>query len=107
MVGDQGAESKLKYQIGHVSRYECARSPRWSEFSTGIILGPNLSAIAIIALRSVQRMLDGIGKPNFKQLTAQPSTIYLLTELRKLVPEGGQDNAANQSRIPLQSALSS
>ncbi len=72
-IGERGVEPKLKYQIGHIANVS-APDLALERLLDRIILGPSLSSP--LALRSVQRMLDGIGKPNFKPLL-RPSTIPL------------------------------
>jgi hypothetical protein len=64
-IGDRGVEPKLKYQIGHIANVS-APDLTLDHILDRIILGPSLSSP--LARRSVERMLDIIGKPAFKTL---------------------------------------
>jgi hypothetical protein len=72
-IGDRGVEPKLKHKIGHIANVT-APDLALERIIERIILGPSLSTP--LALRSVQRMLDSIQKPNYKPLL-RPSTIPL------------------------------
>jgi hypothetical protein len=62
-IGERGVEPKLKFQVGHLPgvTHDDLALDRLLE---RIILGPSLSSP--LARRSVQRMLDNIGRPEFK-----------------------------------------
>ena len=64
-IGNRGVEPKLKYKIGHIANVS-APDLALERIVERIILGPSLSTP--LALRSVQRMLDGIQKPQYKPL---------------------------------------
>ena len=64
-IGDRGVEPKLKYKIGHMASVS-APDLALERILDRIILGPSLSSP--LAKRSVERMLETIGKPDFKGL---------------------------------------
>jgi hypothetical protein len=64
-IGDRGVEPKLKYRIGHIAGVT-ADDLALDRLLDRIILGPSVSSP--LARRSVERMLDNIGKPQFKPL---------------------------------------
>lgn len=72
-IGDRGVEPKLKYQVGHIANVS-APDLALERIIDRIILGPSLSSP--LAKRSVERMLDSIGKPSLKALL-RPSGIPL------------------------------
>lgn len=63
-IGDRGVEPKLKYKIEHLANVS-APDLALERILTRIILGPSLSSM--LAKRSVERMLEVIGKPHFKE----------------------------------------
>lgn len=64
-IGDRGVEPKLKYKIGHLAGVS-APDLALERVLDRIVLGPSLSSP--LAKRSVERMLEIIGKPDFKPL---------------------------------------
>ena len=64
-IGDRGVEPKLKYRIGHIAGVS-ADDLALDRLLNRIILGPSVSSP--LAKRSVERMLDTIGKPQYKAL---------------------------------------
>jgi hypothetical protein len=64
-VGDRGVEPKLKYKIGHLPGVS-ADDLALEKIVDRIILGPSHSSP--LARKSVERMLDILGKPDFKPL---------------------------------------
>jgi hypothetical protein len=64
-IGERGVEPKLKYKIGHLAGVS-APDLALERILNRIILGPSLSSP--LAKRSVERMLEIIGKPEFKGL---------------------------------------
>lgn len=72
-IGNRGVEPKLKYPVGHIANVS-APDLALERIIERIIIGPSLSSP--LALRSVQRLLDNIGKPHYKPLL-RPSTIPL------------------------------
>jgi hypothetical protein len=64
-IGDRGVEPKLKYRIGHIAGVS-ADDLALDRLLDRIILGPSVSSP--LAKRSIERMLDNIGKPQFKPL---------------------------------------
>ncbi|MGY3506328.1 DUF2971 domain-containing protein [Bradyrhizobium sp. USDA 4471] len=72
-IGDRGVEPKLKYKIGHIAGIS-ADDLALERLLDRIILGPSVSSP--LAKRSVERMLESIGRPQFKSLL-RSSTIPL------------------------------
>jgi Protein of unknown function (DUF2971) len=64
-VGDRGVEPKLKYKVEHVPGVTAA-DISLDKILYSIILGP--SSASPLAVRSVERMLEKIEKPNLKPL---------------------------------------
>ena len=64
-IGDRGVEPKLKYKIGHLANVS-APDLALERILDRIILGPSVSSP--LAKRSVERMMEIIGKPDFKGL---------------------------------------
>jgi hypothetical protein len=64
-IGDRGVEPKLKYKIGHLANVS-APDLALERILNRIILGPSISSA--LAKRSVERMLEIVGKPHFKGL---------------------------------------
>jgi Protein of unknown function (DUF2971) len=62
-IGDRGVEPKLKYPIGHIAGVS-ASDLALERILERIILGPSVSSP--LAKRSVERMLENIGKSEFK-----------------------------------------
>jgi hypothetical protein len=62
-IGDRGVEPKLKYRIGHIAGVS-APDLTLEKILERIILGPSVSSP--LAKRSVERMFDKIGKPQYK-----------------------------------------
>ena len=71
VIGDRGVEPKLKLKIGPLRPSE---SWTFSDILDQIILGPSVSSP--LAVSSVYRMLETIGKGHFQQKVV-PSTIPL------------------------------
>jgi len=63
-IGDRGVEPKLKYSIGHIADVS-APDLALEKILERIILGPSVSSP--LAKRSVERMLEKIGKEGFKK----------------------------------------
>jgi hypothetical protein len=61
-IGERGVEPKLKYPIGHIANVS-APDLALERLLRSIILGPSVSSP--LAKRSVQRMLESIGKAEF------------------------------------------
>jgi hypothetical protein len=64
-IGARGVEPKLKYKIGHFPGVTAA-DLSLERLLDRIILGP--SAASPLAVKSVERMLESLGKPHFKSL---------------------------------------
>jgi hypothetical protein len=64
-IGDRGVEPKLRYKISHLPGVS-APDIGLDRLLERIILGPSLSSP--LAVKSVERMLDKIERPNFKSL---------------------------------------
>lgn len=64
-IGERGVEPKLKFPMRHIEGVSAA-DLSFEKLLRGIILGP--SASSPLAKRSVERMLETIGKPHFKDL---------------------------------------
>jgi hypothetical protein len=62
-IGDRGVEPKLKYVIGYIAEVS-APDLVLNSILKYIILGPSVSSP--LAKRSVERMLESIGRPEFK-----------------------------------------
>jgi hypothetical protein len=72
-IGRRGVEPKLKYSVGHIANVS-APDLSLDRLLNRIILGPSISSP--LAKRSVDRMLEKIGKPQFRERVF-PSTIPL------------------------------
>ncbi|MDH2357669.1 DUF2971 domain-containing protein [Bradyrhizobium sp. SSUT112] len=72
-IGERGVEPKLKYKIGHIAGIS-ADDLALERLLDRVILGPSLSSP--LAKRSVERMLENIGRSQFKDLL-RSSTIPL------------------------------
>jgi hypothetical protein len=64
-IGDRGVEPKLKYRIGHIAGVSAADTTL-ERLLDRIILGPSLSSP--LTIKSVERMLEMISRPEFKSL---------------------------------------
>ena len=64
-IGDRGVEPKLKYTVGHIAGVSAADTAL-ERLLDRIILGPSISSP--LTVRSVERMLEKMGKPQFKPL---------------------------------------
>ncbi|MCK1517266.1 DUF2971 domain-containing protein [Bradyrhizobium sp. 190] len=64
-IGDRGVEPKLKYRIGHIAGVS-ADDLALERLMHRIILGPSVSSP--LARRGVERMLENIGREQFKPL---------------------------------------
>jgi hypothetical protein len=62
-IGERGVEPKLKYRLGHIAGVS-APDLTLERILERIVLGPSLSSP--LARRSVERMLEKIGRPDFK-----------------------------------------
>ena len=64
-IGDRGVEPKLKYKIEHIDGVS-SPGTRLERLLDRIILGPSVSSP--LAVKSIGRMLEKIGRPEFKSL---------------------------------------
>jgi hypothetical protein len=64
-IGDRGVEPKLKYKIGYLAGVT-AEDMSLERLLDRIILGPSVSSP--LAVKSVERMLESVGKPHLKAM---------------------------------------